>query len=172
MQRARAAAMQPLAHHGLGQPFELVGEQDGLTIQVEYLNYEYCDIQHLDWSLDEALEHPDKMAASDYYTALVLYPADAKFNLEYYTKTHMPFAAAEFKEFGFKGYTVTTNLATPDPSVASPHSVVATLFFEKPDGLANALKAKGAKILGDVPNFSDKGPSIIGGTTVVSTLSL
>ncbi|RMZ78857.1 hypothetical protein DV738_g3669, partial [Chaetothyriales sp. CBS 135597] len=107
------------------------------------------------------------MAATNYYTALVLYPADTKFNLEYYTKNHMALVDAEFKEFGFKGYTITTNLATPNPSVASPHSVVAALFFDSAEGFANALKAKGAQVLGDVPNFSDKSPSIIGGTMTI-----
>ncbi|RMZ86322.1 hypothetical protein DV736_g6454, partial [Chaetothyriales sp. CBS 134916] len=112
------------------------------------------------------------MASPSYYTVIVQYPANAKFDIDYYTGTHMPLVAAEFKQFGFKGYSVTTNLTTPDANTLSPTSVLAVLFFDNAEGFTNALKATGEKVLDDISNFSDKNPTFIGGTTIASTVSL
>jgi hypothetical protein len=44
------------------------------------------------------------------------------------------------------------------------------LIFDEESGYQNALKDKGSVVLGDIPNFSDKGPILLGGSTVVSTI--
>ncbi len=70
------------------------------------------------------------------------------------------------------GYQVSEDLKTPDPSQPSPYSVLCLLFFNDESGFQEALKAKGEKVLGDIPNFSDKAPVLIGGKNIASSVSI
>ena len=98
----------------------------------------------------------------------VLYPnvADATFDLDYYMKSHMPMVAEQFKPYNFKGYSVLKLVGTPAPDQPSPFNIQATLNFSKVEDFQNALKATGEKVMGDVPNFSNKGPTLMIGEFV------
>ena len=37
------------------------------------------------------------------FTVTVQYPADAQFKMDYYTSSHMPMVAEQFKDYGFRG---------------------------------------------------------------------
>lgn len=73
----------------------------------------------------------------------------------------MPMVAEEFKEFGFQGYRVLKFVGTPDPNTKSPYSVQCSLEFDTVENFQKALQAKAEKVLGDVPNFSNKGPELL-----------
>jgi len=100
----------------------------------------------------------------------VLYPNvdDATFDMKYYQDSHMPMVASEFKEFGFKGYRVLKFLGTPDPNTKSPYSVQCSLEFDTVENFTKALQAKASVVLGDVPNFSNKGPELLIGEEVAT----
>jgi uncharacterized protein (TIGR02118 family) len=93
----------------------------------------------------------------------VLYPntSDATFNMDYYLKTHMPMVAEEFGPYNFEGYSVLKLVGTPDPDQAAPHSVQATLHFKSLEDFQKAVTDRAAKVLGDVPNFSNKDPVLM-----------
>ena len=93
----------------------------------------------------------------------VLYPnhSDATFNMDYYLKSHMPMVQEQFGPYGFEGYSVLKFVGTPDPNTQSPYSVQATLNFKSIKDFQEALGATGEKVLGDVPNFSNKWPTLM-----------
>lgn len=95
----------------------------------------------------------------------VLYPneEDASFDMDYYLATHMPLVSESWQKYGLKGWRVVQ--FQPGPDGAKPQfSVQATLIW---DSLEDVQKAMGSeetkKVLGDVPNFSNKNPILIGG---------
>ena len=98
----------------------------------------------------------------------VLYPneSDATFNLDYYIKSHMPMVQEQFGPYGFEGYQVLKLVGTPDPSQPSPYTIQATLNFKSQQDFEEALKNTAEKVLGDVPNFSNKGPVLMIGDKV------
>lgn len=93
----------------------------------------------------------------------VLYPntSDATFDMDYYLKTHMPMVAEEWGPYNFEGYSVLKLVGTPDPKTKSEYSVQATLHFKSVEDFHAAAAAKGPKVLGDVPNFSNKEPMLM-----------
>ena len=102
---------------------------------------------------------------------IVLYPTTpvgATFNLDYYLKTHMPLVLATWKDFGMTGYSVEKLEPNTASGAESPYSMVATLEFESMEKFKSALGNSGAagKIMGDIPNFSNREPLIIPGDVV------
>lgn len=91
---------------------------------------------------------------------IVLYPntSDATFNMDYYLNSHMPMVAEEFGPYNFQGYSVLKLIGTPDPNTKAEYSVQATLHFKSIAEFGIALSEKAPKVLGDVPNFSNKEP--------------
>jgi hypothetical protein len=61
---------------------------------------------------------------------------------------------------GFEGYSVLKFVSTPDPNTQSPYSVQATLNVKSIKDFQEVLGATD-KVLGDVPNFSNKGPTLM-----------
>ncbi|GAB7349215.1 hypothetical protein MBLNU459_g8379t2 [Dothideomycetes sp. NU459] len=94
-------------------------------------------------------------------THQILYPKGAKFDMDYYLSTHMPLAQKHWAPLGMTSYKV---LKFGDDQ---PYSVQATLEWPSVDAFVKATQAPATKeILGDVPNFSDKQPTIIPGEIV------
>lgn len=93
----------------------------------------------------------------------VLYPntSDATFNMDYYLKSHMPMVAEEFGPYNFQGYSVLKLIGTPDPNTKPEYSMQATLQFKSIEDFRKALGDKAVKVLGDVPNFSNKEPMLM-----------
>ena len=101
----------------------------------------------------------------------VLYPKveGATFNLDYYLKSHMPMVDSEMKSYGLKSWSVNKFIGTPTPGVDPAYSVEATLYFDTVDQFQEALKATAGKVLGDIPNFSNKDPIMLIGDVVGSS---
>jgi uncharacterized protein (TIGR02118 family) len=98
------------------------------------------------------------------YNVHVMYPAAAKFDLDYYMKSHMKLVETRFIEHGLTGYSVTKVTGAPggDPT----YGIMCRLEFSRPDGFRAAIKAHGDEVLGDIPNFSDSQPVIQVGEVV------
>jgi len=86
----------------------------------------------------------------------VLYPEDAKFNMDYYLQSHMPMVEKEWSKFGLTNWSVLK-------FTTGPYSVQATLQFKSYEDYENATKAEEVmkRVIGDVENFSDKGPLLL-----------
>lgn len=94
-------------------------------------------------------------------TVTVLYPADAKFDMDYYMSSHMPLVQ---KRWGPEGLTSWKVLKFGD---GASKSVQATLEFESPAKFHAAAGGEHtAEIMGDVKNFSDKEPELMMGEVV------
>ena len=91
----------------------------------------------------------------------VMYPSKAgsRFDMDYYLNTHMTMVAETWGPVGLRGYTVLQGLASSDGS-PPPFQAVVNLDFESPEAFHAAVDASGAKVMGDVPNFTDLQPSL------------
>lgn len=94
-------------------------------------------------------------------TVTVVYPQGAKFDMDYYLKTHMPLVQKRWSSYGLQSWKV---LKFGDDT---PYCVQATLEFDSMDSFQKAASGEEAKeVLGDIPNFSDKEPAIMPGEIV------
>ena len=80
----------------------------------------------------------------------------------------MPMVQSEFGPYNFHGYSVLKLGNQPDGN-PSPYGIQATLNFASQEDFKAALRATAEKVLGDVPNFSDKGPVLMMGEMVGKT---
>lgn len=96
-------------------------------------------------------------------TVLYAQSEDATFDMKYYLSTHMPLVQSHWAKHGLKNWDV---LQFPKDA---PFSVQATLYF---DSMADFQAASGsesaATVFGDVPNFSNKSPTLMVGEVVGS----
>ncbi|KAF2261862.1 hypothetical protein CC78DRAFT_535320 [Lojkania enalia] len=96
----------------------------------------------------------------------VLYPRKegATFDLDYYTKTHMPMVAKHWGKYGLKGWWVTKY------NDDSPYVVGATMDWENSGCVAEAMKDAGTpEIMADVKNFSSEMPVLVAGDVVAKS---
>ena len=103
-------------------------------------------------------------------TISVLYPAasDATFNMDYYTKTHMPLVMDTWGSEGMTGYKV-VKMAGTATGDAAPYTVLALLHFQSLQQFQTAAQGPNAqKVMGDIPNFSNKEPVILIGEVTSS----
>ena len=103
--------------------------------------------------------------------ASIIYPIDAKFDMNYYLKVHMPLVQEKWSPFGLQKYEIVSlshGLNGLDiDTTKTPYGTHAILHWESQDGFANAVKSEPeSKIFADVPNFSDKAPICICGNLV------
>lgn len=102
------------------------------------------------------------------FKATVLYPNedDATFKMDYYLATHMPLVSENWSKHGLTGWEVIQFSPGLDGSKPQ-YSVQATLIFNSADDFAKAAQSAEAKtVFEDVPNFSNKGPLLVGGEVV------
>lgn len=93
---------------------------------------------------------------------------DAKFDIDYYIKTHMKLAMDTWGPMGMVSYQVTKNLATASGE-APPFVVQAALQFKSVDHFKEASAQPGSKtVLADVPNFTNIKPILVVGEEVDS----
>ena len=92
-------------------------------------------------------------------TIMVLYEnvQGARFDLDYYMKTHMPLVGEKFAPFGLKAWRVVQSAGALDGSPAA-FRVAALLEFDTVDQFRRAAAAEGTAVFGDVPNFTDIKP--------------
>ncbi len=80
---------------------------------------------------------------------------DQRFDLDYYLGTHMPLVQCLFGPEGLKGTQVLQGVGTPGGTPAG-YQVIAMLDFASVDAFKTA--AHGAKVFGDIANFTDVQP--------------
>ena len=93
-------------------------------------------------------------------TITILYPSgsDATFDMSYYLNKHMPLVHELWGGEGLKSYKVTKF------SSEQPYAVQCLLEFGSTDEFQAAVGGQNTgKIMGDVPNFSNKQPLIMMG---------
>jgi uncharacterized protein (TIGR02118 family) len=91
----------------------------------------------------------------------VMYPATAgaKFDMDYYLKTHMPLVGARWNARGLRDAKVLRGVAAPGGGAAA-YSVIALLTFDATADFEQAVARDGAEIMGDIANFSSVQPLI------------
>lgn len=77
----------------------------------------------------------------------------------------MPLVENTWSSKGLQKWTVVQIGPQADGS-KSPYQIQAILFFDSEDAFKAAADADGEKIFGDIPNFTDTQPTIIGGAIV------
>ncbi|KAF1959361.1 hypothetical protein CC80DRAFT_440824 [Byssothecium circinans] len=99
---------------------------------------------------------------ANHATVIVLYPSKegAKFDLDYYTSTHMVLAEKTWKPHGLLSWKVMT-------FAEGPYSVGAEVAFESLAAFQKAMQAPDAKVVADdVKNFSSVEPVFVVGEDV------
>ena len=91
----------------------------------------------------------------------VLYPSapGAKFDMDYYLTKHMPMVQETWGGAGLTSYQVIKGHPAAD-GAAPPFHVISTLNFTSAEAFGAAVAASGAKVMGDVPNFTDISPAL------------
>lgn len=91
----------------------------------------------------------------------VLYKVNSgeKFDLDYYTKTHIPLVKKLWGPLGLQDVKILrgTGLINGDPSA---YHLIALLDFKSADAFTIAAEKHGAEVIGDVPNFTNGNPTI------------
>jgi uncharacterized protein (TIGR02118 family) len=91
----------------------------------------------------------------------VIYPANegARFDVDYYLKTHVPMVGARAKDGGLREVKVLRGSSAPGGG-APAYSMIALLSFDSAAAFEQVLERHGAEIIGDIPNFSNVQPVI------------
>lgn len=84
----------------------------------------------------------------------VMYPTGAKFDADYYLKTHMPLVKDRWGPHGLKSAQVLRGAAKPDGSPPD-YQMIALLTFGSLDDFKAAGKAHGREVFADIANFTD-----------------
>ena len=79
--------------------------------------------------------------------------------MDYYLNRHMTMVAETWSPVGLRGYTVLTGARGPDGS-EPVFQVIVNLDFESAAAFEAAVAQSGAKVMGDVPNFTDLTPTL------------
>ena len=91
-----------------------------------------------------------------------LYPnkAGARFDLKYYTESHMKLAGEKLKLFGLLRIEVDKGVSGLNADAPAPFLVVGTLVFKSLEDLQKGLAAHGEELMADIPNYTDIQPEI------------
>jgi uncharacterized protein (TIGR02118 family) len=98
------------------------------------------------------------------FNVLVMYPAEGKFDLDYYMKSHMPLVDARFRPHGLAGWSVLK--VSSGGGAPATYQIVTRLEFETGGGFKAAIDASGPEVMGDIPNFTDTQPLLQMGNVV------
>ena len=98
----------------------------------------------------------------------VMYPntEGSKFDLAYYTESHLPLVQQRWSSMGMQDVRVSKGIAGGGRGVPAPYQIIAEMTFDSMDSLQKAQGAHGAEIGGDVANFTDVTPVMQIGETV------
>ncbi|MCD4483719.1 EthD family reductase [Chromobacterium vaccinii] len=94
-------------------------------------------------------------------TVSVTYPqrAGARFDFDYYLRQHMPMVQ-QLLGNALKGARVDRGLSGAEPGSAPDYVAQATLLCESTDAFQQAFGPVAARIMGDIPNYTDIQPVI------------
>ncbi len=90
-----------------------------------------------------------------------MYPnsADATFDIDYYCNNHIPMAI-ELLGDALKGSSVDSGIAGGAPGESAPFIAVGHLTFDSVDDFQNSFGPHAAKIMSDIPNYTNTQPQI------------
>ena len=91
----------------------------------------------------------------------VMYSAGpgSRFDMDYYLNKHMTMVAEVWSPVGLRGYQVLKGVRAPGGG-EPVFQVVVNLDFESADAFEAAVAQSGARVMGDIPNFTDAEASI------------
>ena len=91
----------------------------------------------------------------------VLYPngPDKTFDMDYYCNTHLPLVG-ELLGDALKGATVEKGLGGAAPGSAAPFAGMGNMYFDSVEDFGAAFGPNAAKIMGDLPNFTNIEPVV------------
>lgn len=91
----------------------------------------------------------------------VMYPAQegARFDMDYYLKTHMSLVAERWTSFGLRETKVMRGVSGPG-GAAPAFPVIALLSFESAEAFQRAVEQHGKDVMGDLANFTTIQPVI------------
>lgn len=88
------------------------------------------------------------------------YQDNAKFDHEYFHKSHMKLVSDRWSPMGMVSYGVEKGLSGGDPGSNPTYIASAYVIFNVIEDFQKALEAHGGDIVGDVPNYTDLQPVI------------
>ena len=93
---------------------------------------------------------------------MALYPnkTGARFDLKYYTETHMKLAEEKLKPFGLLRIEVDKGVSGLNADAPAPFLVVGAAVFNSLGDLQKGLAAHGEELMDDIPNYTDIQPEI------------
>ena len=91
----------------------------------------------------------------------VLYPNsdDCKFDMTYYCDKHMPMVK-ELCGDACKGIAAEQGLGGAEPGSSPVYVAMGHLLFDSVDGFQAAFEPHAARIMGDIPNYTNSTPTI------------
>lgn len=95
-------------------------------------------------------------------TVTVTYPRqnDARFDFDYYVRSHLPLVASTWRDQGVGKVGALKGIAAADGS-EPPYLAMALIEFESMDALAKAMAGEGsAKVAADISNYTNVAPII------------
>ncbi|KAF6808473.1 ethyl tert-butyl ether degradation [Colletotrichum sojae] len=99
-------------------------------------------------------------------TVLFRNEPDAKYDIDYYVKNHMPLVQSLWGKYGVTGWSVTRYTSGADGS-APEFSFGSIVTWESKDQIAAAFaRPEAGQIMGDRLNFSNKKPIFLFGETI------
>jgi uncharacterized protein (TIGR02118 family) len=92
----------------------------------------------------------------------VHYPskAGAKFDHAYYAQKHMALVRQRLGGLGLIRAEVDKGLAGGAPGSTAPFLSIGYLYFNSVSDFQKAMKAHGAEVMGDLPNFTNVTPEV------------
>jgi uncharacterized protein (TIGR02118 family) len=89
----------------------------------------------------------------------VMYPPSARFDLDYYTKQHMPMVKSRCEGRGLSGAYVLKGDMAPDGGTPA-YQVIGHLTFDTLQNFQAVMQQHGAEIMADIPNYTDAQPTV------------
>lgn len=89
----------------------------------------------------------------------ILYPNNegSTFDMDYYTKNHMPMVAEVLGE-SIKFYEIDEGISGRTPDEPMPYLAIGYLYFDKLEDYQNSFGPNAEKIVGDIPNYTNTQP--------------
>lgn len=81
------------------------------------------------------------------------------FDMDYYSKTHMPMAARLFGD-SLKAMAIDKGVASGTPDTPLLYLAIGYFYFETMSACQNSMKANSAKLRTDIPNYTNIKPMI------------
>lgn len=91
----------------------------------------------------------------------IMYPNEEgkTFDMEYYSKKHMPMVAQLFGDY-LKGMSIDKGIAGRTPEESIPFLAIGTFYFNRLEDYGAAFGPNAQKILEDIPNYTNIPPIV------------